>query len=62
MTGYRQGYQDMLESYENFDQMRRRAKTEPRPQPCSGVSHPRSHQRKGFFLNQTSDDRAKNRK
>merc|ERR1712180_87653 len=38
MTGYRQGYQDMLESYDNFDQMRRRAKTEPRPQPCSGVS------------------------
>ncbi len=28
----------MLDSYENYNLMKRRARTEPRMEPCSGVS------------------------
>ncbi|XP_023321508.1 uncharacterized protein LOC111696192 [Eurytemora carolleeae] len=38
IPGHKQCRADMLDSYENYNLMKRRARTEPRMEPCSGVS------------------------
>lgn len=38
VIGHRQSRKDMLDSYEDQYQMKRRARMEPRPYTCSGVS------------------------
>jgi len=38
LIGHRQARADMVESYDNYDRMKWRARTEPKPATCSGVS------------------------
>merc|ERR1719483_1355227 len=48
MIGHRQVREDMMESYDNFDKERCRARTEPKQNTCSGVSSSQCRSNKSY--------------